>query len=215
MIYATLSADVVKSTSLSAEDTFRLKDYLQSFIDTLSMDGENSWGRIVKGDGLELVDTCPNGILRVALMLKCYIRFFEPNVKPDKKFERYGIRIAISVGNLRINDKKEGIIDGEAIYQSGRALSVLSKSKKETLLFVSDNPLLSGIDIICSLLDDIMNRATARQCEILYYKLRRYNELRIANILHIKQATVNQHASAASWNVISKAVSYFENFNFI
>lgn len=214
MIYATLSADVVKSTSLSAEDTFRLKDYLQSFIETLSKEGRNSWGRIVKGDGLELVETSPNEILRIALMLKCYIRLFEPKDESDKKFKRYGIRMAISVGELRINNKDEGIIDGEAIYQSGRGLSELSKRKNDTLLFVSDNPLLSGMDVICSLLDDIMNRATSRQCEILYYKLMRYNESKIAETLHIKQATVNQHASAASWNVISKAVSFFESYNF-
>lgn len=214
MIYATLSADIVKSTSFSAKDTFRLRNYLQSFIDNNLGENTSSWGRIVKGDGLELVETNPNDILRLALMLKCYVRFFVPEDNSDKEFKRYGVRIAISVGELRINDKEQGIIDGEAIYQSGRGLSELSENKMNTLLFASNNPTLSGIEVMCSLVDTILNRTTARQCEILYYKLLGYNESKIAEILKIKQSTVNQHATAANWNAIAKAITYFENYPF-
>lgn len=214
MVYATLSADIVKPTSFSANDTFRLRKYLQSFIDNNLAKGTDCWGRIIKGDGLELVETDPNNILRLALMLKCYVRFFAPEDNSDKDFKRYGIRIAISVGELRINDKEQGIIDGEAIYHSGRGLYELSESRTDTLLFVSDTPALSGIEVICSLIDAILNQTTARQCEILYYKLLGYNESKIAEILNIKQSTVNQHAAAASWNAIAKAVNYFENYPF-
>lgn len=70
MVYATLSADIVKSTSFSANDTFRLRKYLQSFIDNNLAKGTDRWGRIIKGDGLELVETNPNNILRFALMLR-------------------------------------------------------------------------------------------------------------------------------------------------
>lgn len=212
MIYATLSADIVKSTSFSANDTLRLRKYLQSFIDDPRFNTDGSWGRVVRGDGMEFVEVHPNTILRHALLLKCYVKFFEPEDSTDKEFKRYGIRIAISIGELRINDKKLGIIDGEAIYQSGRGLTELSESKSETLLFASNNSSLSSLEIICSLIDTIINKATARQCEVLYYKLLNYNESKIAETIGIGQSAVNQHAAAASWSSISKAVTYFENY---
>lgn len=214
MIYGTLSADIVKSTSFSANDTLRLRKYLQSFIDNQPLNNNGSWGRVVRGDGIELVEVHPNTILRLALLLKCYVRFFEPEDSTDKEFKRYGVRIAISIGELRISDKELGIIDGEAIYQSGRALTELTESRSETLSFASNNSSLSCIEVICSLVDTIINKATARQCEILYYKLLRYNELKIAKVIGINQSAVNQHAAAASWNAISKAVTYFENYPF-
>lgn len=63
MIYATLSADIVKSTSLSTKDTFRLRNYLQLFINKASFENKGVWGRIIKGDELELVATNPNSII--------------------------------------------------------------------------------------------------------------------------------------------------------
>jgi len=214
MLYGTLSADIVKSTSLSAEDTFRLKEYLQSFIDELLVDNDCDWGRIVKGDEVELVRTNPNELLRIALILKCYVRFFKPEDEFDIDFKRQGIRISIGIGELRINDKQQGIIDGEAIYLSGRGLVYLSKAKNETIFFSSNDPSLDGIEVICSLLDTIISKATSRQCEVLYYKLKKYSELKIADILKIKQSAVNQHATSASWNAIAKAVNYFEKYHF-
>ena len=214
MEYGTLSADIVKSTSFSANDTVRLKNYLQSFIDNLPQEDDNTWGRIVKGDGLELVLANPNNILRIAIMLKCYIRFFAPADNSARNFKRYGVRIAISVGELRINNKEQGILDGEAIYLSGLGLSELSENKNDTLLFLSNNSSLNSIEVICSLLDGIINKATSRQCEILYYKLQKYNELKISEILGIGQSTVNQHATSTNWNAIAKAVAYFENYPF-
>lgn len=214
MLYGTLSADIVKSTSLSAKDTFRLKEYLQSFIDNLPADDDYNWGRIVKGDGLELVRTNPNDILRIALMLKCYIRFFKTEDNSATKFKRHGVRISLGIGKLRINDRQQGIIDGEAIYLSGRGLSELSETKNETLLFTSNDQSLDSIEVICSLLDTIIGKATPRQCEILYYKLQKYNELKIAKALNIQQSTVNQHATSANWNAIAKAINYFEKYSF-
>lgn len=214
MIYATLSADIVKSTSLSTKDTFRLRNYLQLFINKASLENKGVWGRIIKGDELELVATNPNSILRIALLLKCYIRMFNPEDSASKVFKKYGIRIAIGIGELRINDKLQGIIDGDAIYLSGRGLSELSESKTDYFLLASKDSSLSGLDIICSLLDVLINNATARQCEILYYRLQKKNEYQIAEILGIKQATVNGHSTSISWNTISKAVSYFEDYNF-
>lgn len=215
MKYGTISADIVESTSLSKNDLLRLQEHIQSFINSIPSESEEEWSRIVKGDSVEIVTDKPGNLLRLALMLKCYIRMFIPENNTSTKFQRYGIRISLGVGDLRINDKKRGILDGESIYLSGRGLSTLSESNSDTLLFNSSKEELNGIDVICSLLDAILNKATSRQCEIIFYKLQKYNEQGIADILGIKQSAVNQHATSASWNAIAKAIIYFENNNLI
>lgn len=210
MRYATLSADIVRSTSLSTDDTIRLKNFLQQFLNHISSSYKGTWGRIIKGDGLELVTEMPNDILRIALLLKCYIRMFKPQDESDKYFKKYGIRIAVSVGGLRINDETKGIIDGEAIYMSGRGLDMMS-DKTENLRFFSNDESLSGMDVIYSLLDVLLSKATSRQCETIYYRLQGYNETKTAEILGINQSAVNQHCASANWSTIAMALQYFDN----
>lgn len=60
-------------------------------------------------------------------------------------FDKYGVRIALGIGSMRIIDKELGIMDGEAIYLSGRKISEQStsgKSKaiiKNIFFFISEN----------------------------------------------------------------------------
>jgi hypothetical protein len=60
------------------------------------------------------------------------------DIKPDKNsdkeikdFKEYGVRVAVGIGELSIWNKKKGIIDGEAIYLSGRAVNEMSNSDKK------------------------------------------------------------------------------------
>ena len=64
------------------------------------------------------------------------------------------------------------------------------------------------------LLDVLFKDATARQSEILYYKLLGLNEEEIAAKLNIKQSAVNQHSNAVGWKAIEATVNYFEKLNF-
>lgn len=213
-MFGTISADIVDSTSLSAKDICRLQEHLQKFIETFSSNNDEEWGRVVKGDSIEYITNKPYKILRMALLLKCYIRMFIVEDGCSDRFQRYGVRIAMSVGDLRITDKAHGIIDGEAIYLSGRGLSKLSESNTETLSFFSNEKSLDCMNVISALLDAIINKATSRQCGIIYYKLNHLNEREIACKLGIKQPAVNQHASSGCWNAIVKSVTYFENKTF-
>ena len=46
-IYATLSADIVDSTSLSAADTIKLKELLEGFFPVMKSFCDEAWGRVV------------------------------------------------------------------------------------------------------------------------------------------------------------------------
>ena len=54
-MYATISADVVSSTSLSKEAMIELNEKLKKCLSTLELRHQGFWGRIVKGDSIECV----------------------------------------------------------------------------------------------------------------------------------------------------------------
>lgn len=213
-MYATLSADIVSSTSMSVKDTVRMKPYLESFFPMMKTVCPQAWGRVVRGDAVECVIPSVNTVLRIALLLKCYVKSFDSESGNDS-FKKYGIRISIGIGELRIADEENGIIDGDAIYLSGRGLDTLNESGKETLLFSYSGGQHKDMNVIAGFLDAFLNRATSRQCYIVMYKLLGYNEREIAAQTGISQATVNQHAAAAGWQQIQNAINYFEQLNFL
>ena len=218
MAYASLSSDIVQSTTLSVADLKRLHDYILLFLNHIShYHGSNLWGRLVKGDEVEIVTDRPNDILRVALLFKCYLKSFEPSEKTGADFRRYGARIAIGIGDLRINDSNNGLVDGEAIYCSGRALSSLSEGKKsgQTLILSSANAASDdALNAMLALVDALFNKMTRKQCIIIFHKLKGRNEKDIAQRLKISQPTVNKSVNSVSWTALSKALDYFEKYNF-
>ena len=131
-------------------------------------------------------------------------------------FQTYSIRLAMGLGRLDRFNREENIIDGEAIYRSGRAISSESTHNKErmviknTLFFSSINDELNlNIDAIISLLDHLLARATSRQSEVLFLKIMGNSEKVIAKKLGISQSSINQHSTASGWNGMDKAIKYF------
>ncbi|MCK9343597.1 MAG: RNA polymerase subunit sigma-70 [Massilibacteroides sp.] len=227
---STISADIIASTALSSEEMFLLSKRINDLFLTLKDKFKEAdfFGRMIKGDYIECYVKDPKNALRIALMLKSRVKSFELKASMDhslnkrrKIFKTYGIRIAIGVGPMRVVDFNSGIIDGEAIYLSGRKIAEQSSSGKDkvviknTLFFeMKEGAIASGCRVIVDLLDNRVNSATTRQCEILYYKLLGLSEAEIAAKLSIKQSGVNQHSSAVGWNSIEHALTYYEQLNF-
>lgn len=227
MLNATISADIVSSTSLSVEELTLLQTEIRHFLDELSENSQGSdWGRLFKGDSVEIFLLDPRKALRIALLLKALVKKAPISLKSNNEakrmlFRKYGIRLAIGIGVMRVADKKQDILDGEAIYCSGRLLEGQSKvakdrpSIKRSLFFGSNDAVLSAqMDVILGLLDAILKDMTVRQSEILYYKLLGNNEEEIAGKLSIKQSAVNQQSNSFSWPSIESTVNYFENLDF-
>lgn len=213
MKYATISADIVDSTKLSTKDILRIKDHLSGFLDSMQKISEGSWGRIVRGDGLECVLARPCDLLMVALSLKCYVKMFEPEL-PNHEFTRYGVRMAMAIGELRTNDQSLGIIDGEAIYRSGRAVDIRHPNVRGTMILCYEGKDAEALAAIVGLCDTIVNKSTAKQCEVLYNKLCGIDEGELASSLGKSRPTVNKHSQKAGWPAIERAVKYFESIKF-
>ena len=215
-MYATISADVVCSTTLSEIETIELKQYIEEQLNELEKLYSGFWGRLIKGDYIECLIPNVSDAFRIALILKNSIKSFAVNKSIENRlFCTYGVRIAIGIGNMRIVDREHGIMDGEAIYLSGRSLTKSSALNKGTFTIETSNAELShGLRVIALLTDAILNEATPKQSLVIYYKLLGYKESEIADKMKIYQSTVNSHSSSAKWYCIEEALKYFEQIKF-
>lgn len=221
-MYSVFSGDVIASTSLSKQDKIHVEKELSRLIQELTTHFD-LYGRVIKGDYLECALPFAAHGLAATLATKAFVKTIDVDDKAysDKRnrvrlFQSYGIRVALSYGELSRFSAKDGVMDGEAIYLSGRAISGSSTHDKErvviknTLFFESKNKeLTKNMAPIMALLDVLLNKATSRQCEVVYHKLLGKSEDEIAELLGINQSVVNQHSTSVGWNAIEQAVSYF------
>lgn len=224
MNFATISADIISYTSLTEEGKRRLELGIRNLLSELSTrySEQNFYGRLVKGDYIECAMNDPRYSLRIALLLKTYVKSFDLKVVNDgnsrlKYFIEHGLRLAVAVAPLTKLDADKDLIDGEAIYLSGRAIKDLSTSNKKkiviknTMFFCSpNNELEDRFDTVFSLLDTIISKCSAKQCEVVYYKLLSFSEKKIAEQLNKYQSTISQHSTAAGWLSIEKAINFYE-----
>lgn len=213
MLYATISADIVDSTKMTADDTIRLSKLLTDFLKPMKKVSEGGWGRVVKGDAFECVLLDPRDMLRVALMLKCHVKMFVPETA-NPEFSKYGIRIAMAVGELRTSDEQLGIIDGDAIYRTGRAMEEKRPNVRGTMIYCNDGLEAEAVKAIVALCDVVINKSTGKQCEVLFNKLCGKEEVEMAAAMGKSRPTVNAHSQKAGWIAIERAVKYFESLTF-
>jgi len=224
MKWSVISGDIVASTSLSDAGREYLFEKITRLLEELNTK-YGVYGRMIKGDYLELVIPENENPLRIALIIKAFIKstssdelFRNEAGQRFMLFKIHGIRLAIGYGELSRFEPIKGIIDGEAIYLSGRRINeeiTYNKERiviKSTLFFVSGNEKLNAeFEPLLALIDVLMSKATAKQCEVLFMKLMNNNEDTIARHMRIAQPVVNQHSTSIGWNAIDKAVIRFGN----
>ena len=232
---ATISADIIASSSLSARELDHLTQRVNHLFEKIeSYHHANNKGeikmRLVAGDLVECLLFNPNDALRAALVLKSGIKSFplDPVNTPDpttekyrKLFETHGIRAAVGIGEMDIRLARKDILKGEAITISGRLISEQKTSNKErvtiknTLFFSSGNEYQNNIfRTLFSLLDTIFAKMTRKQSETILWKLLGYSEQEIASEFGVSQSSVNQHSKNAGWSSIEEALHLFSTFDF-
>lgn len=217
MLYGAISADVIDSTSLSKEDILYLGDEIRKcLMDMRKYSLSNFWGRVVKGDTLECCLDDPRMALRLALLVKCRIKMWAGALYCSPALKEFGVRFSIGVGPMRIIDPKVDIMDGEAIYVAGRNLYKISESSLTSIFGMNmrDQNVLRLLNITFALLDDLINSLSAKQSEVIYWRLLRKTEVEIATMLDIAQSSVNSRSRIGGWKLISEALSVYEQINF-
>lgn len=218
-----ISGDIIAFTSLSVEEKLHLKEKIEILINILRNKFE-TYTRIIKGDYIECIVYEPKEAIRIALIIKSYIKFiinennFKSTIKRKKYHQDYGIRLALGLGELNQINIEKGIIDGEAIYISGRLINEENTHKgkkihiRNTMFFGSDDKELNiEINTIIQLIDFIINKSTGKQCEVLFYKLLNFNEEEISKKINVSQPVINKHSTNIGWGVIESSIKYMQN----
>lgn len=216
---ATISADIIRSTSLPKEGMIVLQERLRDFMDFLNKTFDGCWGRVVRGDGIECAISDAHYLLRIVLLLKCQIKairvcFDEMNIKGgDKRFFKFGVRMAVAIGRLRTNDKEQAIMDGEAIYNSGRALDQMGSYDFFSISsdYKESEPIVQSLFL---LINHIMKRVSARQSQVLFMKLQNMSDVEIAQRMGITRVGVYLHLKSIGWDAISTALRCYEMMKF-
>ena len=210
-MYATISADVVSSTSLSKEAMIELNEKLKKCLSTLELRYQGFWGRIVKGDSIECVMDCPEDAFEAALILKTLVKSFEPtDVNDLKRFNRYGLRIAIGIGAMKTIERDLDMMDGDAIYRSGRTLSRLKgRAKYSFAISMENEEYEQALQVILTLVNQLLNNATARKCETLCERILASDTSKTAEKMGISVSGVNQTLKDIGWSAIEQAIIYY------
>lgn len=210
-MYAAISADVVSSTSLSRESMIELNEKLKKCLNILERRYQGFWGRIVKGDSIECIMSRPEDAFEVALILKTWVKSFEPsNIQEDKRFNRYGLRIAIGIGEMKTLDRGLDMMDGDAIYRSGRAMDKLvGRAKYSFVISMADCEQEQALQVIFTLVNQLLNNATARKCETLCERILSSDTSKTAEKMGISVSGVNQTLKDLGWSAIEQAIIYY------
>lgn len=222
--YAIISGDIVNSTRMNeAKREWLIHELSEAFI-TWDKDFKIKT-EITRGDSFQCLVNDRALALKVALIIKTYIRklsadYYIKNGKVisiDSQHQRvfpinmmFDARIAIGIGEINYLQKKLAISNGEAFTLSGHTLDMM-KSKKQLFAIASNDSNKASFEIESILLDAILSKTSATQCEVINLKLLGYTEVEIAEMLHINQSAVNQRSNIGNWNAIDAFVKYFEN----
>ena len=214
---ATISADIVRSTSLATEDLVELRKSLCRVLDELERAYTGFWARIVRGDSIECFVPRYSDALRIALLIKLFVKMEVSGLDCEEELQRFGIRFSIGVGDIKYADKNDDIIDGPAIYMSGRNLDEISrKGNVFTAFQIMDAPesFSNLMDSYVALLSNQVDTYSAKQAEVIFYKLLGYKEVEISDKLGIYQSSVNTRSTNAQWGLVNTAIKDFEELTY-
>ena len=210
---ATISADIVRSTSMNTEDLIVLRNRLRDLFQDFEEDYPGFWARIVRGDSIECVVPNYNDALRIAILIKLYVKMGVSEFECSEMLQRYGIRFSIGVADIKYADKKEDIINGPAIYLSGRNLDEISRRENVMTAFEigqAPKPLSNLLDSYVAMVSGIVDSYSAKQAEVVFLKLLGFKEMEISERVGISQSSVNTRAANAQWGLLNTAIKDFE-----
>ncbi len=213
---ATISADIVRSTSLKTENYIVVRNKLRDLLDYFENNYLGFWARIVMGDSIECVVPEYRYSLRIAILIKLFVKIQVDNYDCHELLQRYGVRFSIGIADIGYADKTEDIINGPAIYLSGRNLEEITRRGLYTVVEIEGVPksFSNVIDSYVALLGNLVDSYSAKQAEVVFYKLLGDKEVDISKRLGIYQSAVNMRSTSAQWGLLHTAIKDFENMNF-
>lgn len=221
MMGSVITADVVNSSGMTFDQKERLFECIRDQLLRLQNSGVVTSSQLYRGDSFQCLLINPALGLRAALILKTYIKSLDPATLKSSPLQEqtsglifidkmFDVRVSIGIGEVIHNKSEPGLSDGEAFQLSGRKLDDMKKQKL-TFAISTDDTYKEELTTLSALLDFILSKTTALQCEVITLKLGGLTETDIAERLAVQQSAVNQRAAAAGYGAIETAVKRFES----
>ncbi len=214
---ATISADIVRSTSLSTQDMIKLRNKLHGLFEDFENKYPGFWARIVRGDSIECFVPDYRFALRIAILIKLFVKVQTAGYDCHELLHRHGIRFSIGIAEINYADKEDDIINGRAINISGRNLDMIGRKDYIYTAFEMDRApqsLSNLLDSYVAMAGNLADSYSAKQAEVVFYKLLGLKEVKIADLLGIYQSAVNTRSSGAQWRLLNMAIRDFEELEF-
>ena len=175
------------------------------------------WARIVRGDSIECIVPNYQDVLRIAILIKLFVKMSVAEYECSEMLQKYGIRFSIGMSRKVYENRKEDIIDGPAIYISGRNLDAISwRANVYSVVEVdgTSDEVNRFLDSYVAMVSNLVDSYSVKKAEVVYYKLRGFKEREISERLGIFQSSVNTRSTNAQWGLLNTAIKDFENMNF-
>jgi hypothetical protein len=219
---AVITGDIIQSTRMPAVQRDALVKSIQQALKIWEKDF-HCRSEFFRGDSFQCYLPHPHDALRLMLLLKTYIRSLNPSSAFTLTAKKNRAKSSAIVLSTPIIDARMALGIGEA--EAGRRLATSAgvafelsghllddlKSRKQTLGIATGDDFAEELETEAVLLDALLSRASALQCEVLSYKLLGHHETAIAKALRINQSAVNQRSKAGNWNAIEAMVNRYEN----
>ncbi len=218
--YGIITGDVINSRRIDAVAREALYSEIQSFLKTLK---ERGWIKKVEqsgGDSFQCEAAEIKYVLRIALMIKCFVKTktqankfnrINDNNSINNSLRFAGVRVAVGIGTADFIKRKLSESDGEAFILASEGLAELKTNFSELALEANDKKLTKEIRPLILLLDALIQKYFGGQAEVILNKLQNKKEDEVANIMSISQPGVNQAARSAKWYAVETAVKHIEN----
>ncbi|MCA6424000.1 MAG: hypothetical protein IM571_12980 [Chitinophagaceae bacterium] len=219
---AVITGDIIHSTQINAEQRNilfeRIANALKQWDNDFNMRSET-----FRGDSFQCVIDRPKLALRIVLIQKTFIRSLNPSelfkvktqgksnsqkkkISPPRIFDA---RIVIGIGEVEYLSNRLASSGGEAFQLSGELLDSM-KNKKQSIGIATNDKYNDELTTEFKLLDALISKTSAFQCQVIFQKLLGFKEQKIAEKLNIHQSAVNQRSMTGNWNAIETMLNRFE-----
>lgn len=198
MSSAVITADIVNSTLLDKPAEKKLIGSLKKILTPYHYE-------FYRGDSLQVYMKNAGQVFHVALLLRSAAK------KTELKKIRFDIKISIGIGSVKHPIRDLRTAKGQAFILSGRSYDneILLKGKRMTI-HCGKEPFDTGFEILADYTDDILNRLTTKQAEIIYELLAGHTQYDIAKQFKKSQPTISKQARAANWYQLQDLLAKFE-----
>jgi DNA-binding MarR family transcriptional regulator len=199
-LQAVITADIVNSTKLKAEEEKKLITSIKKLLEPLKYE-------FYRGDSFQVYVKQAQEVLKTILLCRAVAISISEVTECD-------IRASIGVGSVAVPVRSLATAKGEAFILSGRAFDSFIKNDRRLIISIPTKGKEIydiALDLISEYIDDIFGRMTAKQAEVILELLKGKTQQEIADKFKKSKSTISQLVSSAGWSIIEDLNIKFEN----